>query len=314
MRETEEETGSLAVGTRAVVDVPATSANLGPGFDCFGLALEWHDRVGLEVIEDGFVAEVTGEGADQVLTDERHLIVSSARAGLADLGVEVPGLRVRSHNTIPHGRGLGSSSAAIVAGLAGALALAGRALDPDWLLRHANRIEGHPDNVAAAIHGGFVLAYADERDPEGTVRVAGVPVLPEISAVVWVPAAPVATEVARGLLPATVPHADAAANAGRAALLVHAMSADPSLLPAATRDWLHQSYRAPAMPDSAELVRRLRADGHAALISGAGPTVLALTRGDEVAGLIARDTPGFAVRGLRTGGGVRVVARAEREL
>ena len=293
----------LAPGRNVVVDVPATSANLGPGFDCFGLALDWRDEVGLAVTGSGFVAEVTGEGAGDVPTDERHLIVSCALRGLADLGVRVPGLRVMSHNTIPHGRGLGSSSAAIVAGLAGALALAGRDLDPGWLLGHAATIEGHPDNAAAAINGGFVLAYGSE-----PVRVAPARLAAEIAAVVWVPGDPVATNLARGLLPATVPHADAATNAGRAALLVQALAADPSLLLAGTEDRLHQHYRGPAMPASYELVRRLRADGYAAVISGAGPTVLALTTTDELDELAARDEPGFTTRALRPGAGVRVLS------
>ena len=293
----------LAPGRSATVDVPATSANLGPGFDCFGLALDWRDEVRLEVTESGFIAEVTGEGAGELPTDERHLIVASALRGLADLRVCVPGLRVRSHNTIPHGRGLGSSSAAIVAGLAGALALTGRDLDPVWLLEHANAIEGHPDNVAAAIHGGFVLAYGS-----GPVRAAPAGLSEEIAAVAWVPAGAVATSTARGLLPVSVSHVDAASNAGRAALLVHALAAQPSLLLAGTEDRLHQHYRGPAMPASYELVRRLRADGYAAVISGAGPTVLALTTVDALDALAARAEPGFITRPLRPGRGVRVLS------
>ena len=298
----------VPAGTRTVVDVAATSANLGPGFDCFGLALDWRDTVVLEVLDSGFVAEVSGEGAGTVPTDERHLIISSALTGLADLGVAVPGLRVISHNTIPHGRGLGSSSAAIVAGLAGAAALAGNEPDRGWLLRHANAIEGHPDNVAAAIYGGFVLAY----EQQGSVRVASAPVLAEIAAVAWVPSTAVATKLARGLLPEVVPHSEAASNAGRAALLVQAMGADPSLLLAGTEDRLHQSFRAPAMPESYQLVRRLRADGHAAVISGAGPSVLVLARDDDVAGLVARSEPGFVSRALKPGVGVRVSEPAGR--
>jgi homoserine kinase len=318
---------TLRSGARVVVEVPATSANLGPGFDCFGLALDWQDAIVLQVTDGGFSAEVIGEGSADVPTDERNLIISSARAGLADLGLDVPGLRVRSVNTIPHGRGLGSSSAAIVAGLAGAFGLAGLAgafglaglagasglaglagpeLDLDWVLRHAAAIEGHPDNVAAAVYGGFVLAYAEH----GAVRVASVPLHPRLAAVAWVPSTPVATRLARGLLPASVPHADAAANSGRAALLVHAMSSAPELLLAGTRDWLHQSYRSSAMPASYDLVRRLRADGHAAVISGAGPAVLALTRDCELAGLLEHTQPGFAARGLRPARGVRLVERS----
>jgi homoserine kinase len=302
-------TNVLAAGTRAVVEVPATSANLGPGFDSFGLALDWRDVIVLEVSDQGFVAEVSGEGAGHVPTDETHLIISSALAGLADLGLEVPGLRVASYNTIPHGRGLGSSSAAIVAGLAGGLGLAGADLDLDWLLRHADAIEGHPDNVAAAVHGGFVLAYAEDDE----VKAASIPVHPRLAAVAWVPATPVATKLARGLLPRSVPHADAAANSGRAALLVHAMSSDLDLLLPGTADRLHQSYRGPAMPASYELVCRLRADGYAAVISGAGPTVLALTRDDRLVELLGRTEPGFVSRGLRPATGVRVIERSVPE-
>lgn len=299
----------LQPGTRVIVEVPATSANLGPGFDCFGLALDWRDTVAVEATDGGFVAEVSGEGAGRVPTDERHLIVSSACAGLADLGVEVPGLLVTCHNTIPHGRGLGSSSAAIVAGLAAAFGLAaasgvvGRDLDLEWLLRHADAIEGHPDNVAAAIYGGFVLAYVES----GVVRVVSAVIHPEVAAVAWVPSVALATKRARGLLPATVPHADAAADAGRAALLVHAMSAAPELLLAGTEDWLHQSYRSPAMPASFDLVQQLRALGHAAVISGAGPTVLVLTTADEVDALLTREERGFVPRALRPADGVRLI-------
>jgi homoserine kinase len=315
-------TADLRAGARVVLEVPATSANLGPGFDCFGLALNWRDRVTVEVSEHGFAALVTGEGADAVPTDARHLIVASALTGLADLGVEVPGLRVRSHNTIPHGRGLGSSSAAIVAGLAGAWGLAGLAgawglarpgdssrspqLDRHWLLGHANAIEGHPDNVAAAVYGGFVLAYGRQ----DRLEVASVPLDARIAAVAWVPSESVPTRAARGLLPLTVPHADAAADAGRAALLVHAMSADPDLLFPGTEDWLHQAYRRSAMPSSFDLVGRLRADGYAAVISGAGPTVLVLLRVDQVSDLLSRTEPGFTARELRPAGGVTVIEQA----
>lgn len=271
----------LPVGARAVVEVPATSANLGPGFDCFGLALDWRDRVEVEVLEHGVSVQVTGEGSAALPTDETHLVLACVRAGLADLGVTAPWLAVRGHNTIPHGRGLGSSSAAIVAGLYAAAVLAGGQPDLGWLLRLANRIEGHPDNVAAAIYGGFVLAYGSDE----AVSVAALPVHPAIQAGVIVPEVAVATSTARGLLPAVVPHADAAAAAGRAGLLVHALTHDPDLLLAGTRDWLHQHYREPAMPGSLALMRRLRQEGYAAVISGAGPSVLVLGTANQLAGL-----------------------------
>jgi len=274
----------LPAGTAVAVEVPATSANLGPGFDCFGLALSWRDRVELTVTGGGHVVEVTGEGAAGVPRDESHLILSSALQGLADLGCSVPGLRLRCHNTIPHGRGLGSSSAAIVAGLLAALALVDghREQVPDarrWLLRHATAIEGHPDNVAAAIHGGFAIAWTSD----GRLEVASCPVHPEVGATVLVPDTAVATTAARSLLPPSVPHRDAAQNTARAALLVHALARDPDRLLDGTADWLHQDYRRQAMPQSWALVQRLREQGQAAVVSGAGPTVLVLGRREVLA-------------------------------
>lgn len=292
----------LAAGPAVVVEVAATSANLGPGFDCFGLALDWREQVELTVVERGYAVEVTGEGADALPRDESHLILRSALTGLTDLGVDVPGLRLRCHNGIPHGRGLGSSSAAIVAGLAAAGHLAGYGLDRGWLLRHANAIEGHPDNVAAAIYGGFVMAY---EGPAG-VAVASGRVDPAIEALIFVAEHPVATHAARGLLPDTVPHRDAAANAGRAALLVQALAGDPGLLLEGTRDWLHQGYRAAAMPASYALVESLRREGFAAVVSGAGPTVAVLDTADRLAGLDRRTVPGFRTRRVGVGGPVTV--------
>jgi len=292
----------LEPGRFVTVEVPATGANLGPGFDCFGLALDWYERVRLEVLPTGYHIDVSGEGADELPRDESHLIIRSALLGLADLGVDAPGLGLRCHNTIPHGRGLGSSSAAIVAGLIGAASLAGVAPDRQWLLGHANAIEGHPDNVGAAIHGGFVLAYESDG-----IQVAQAQVEGEVEAAVFIPDTPVATSAARDLLPQTVPHADAVANAGRAALLVHALTADPDLLLDATRDWLHQSYREPAMPRSYELVKTLRSKGFAAVISGAGPGVLVLGRSAELDPLASVAAPGFELRRLGIGVAARTI-------
>jgi len=282
-------TKQLLPGQHVTVEVPATSANLGPGFDCFGLAFDWRERVRLDVIESGYRIEVTGEGADHIPRDESHLILRSALVGLADLGVTAPGLRLSCHNTIPHGRGLGSSSAAIVAGLLAARGLTGAPPDQLWLLRHADAIEGHPDNVAAAIHGGFVLAY----DGPTGVTVAAGRVADGLGAVLFVPETPVGTAAARGLLPDLVPHGEAAANAGRAALLVHAIATDPSLLHEGTRDWLHQDYRQRAMPQSYELMQELRGSGLAAAISGAGPTVLVLGMAADLVELATWSRPGF---------------------
>jgi homoserine kinase len=267
------------------VRVPATSANLGPGFDALGLALGLHDEVTASLVpEPGLHVEVTGEGADEVPRDERHLVVRAMRAAWDRWGGQpAGGVRLSCVNRIPHARGLGSSAAAIVAGV-----LAARALTELWagervasdaeVLALATEVEGHPDNVAACLLGGVTVAWTEAAG----ARAVRVEPSADLDPVVFVPAATASTEAVRRLLPGTVPHADAAANAGRAALLVHALAADAGLLLPATEDRLHQPYRAPAMPDSADLVARLRAAGVAAVVSGAGPTVLALVpRGVE---------------------------------
>ncbi len=297
---------TLTAGHTVTVEVPATSANLGPGFDCFGLALDWREEIELTALDHGFRIDVSGEGADALPRDDSHLIVRSALVGLADLGIRVTGLGLSCHNTIPHGRGLGSSSAAIVAGLVAAAGLAGAEPDTGWLLRHANAIEGHPDNVAAAIYGGFVLAY-EGRDGVTAVRS---PVHADLGAAVFIPSTSVATKAARGLLPESVPHIDAAANSGRAALLVHALAGDPDRLYDATHDWLHQRYREQAMPRSYALVTQLRNQGHAAVISGAGPTVLVIGRAEGLVELEQVEAPGFALRLAGIGSGAAVTAQS----
>ncbi len=275
-----------------VVQVPATSANLGPGFDALGLALDLHDTVGGSVVSGGLRVEVQGEAADEVPRDEHNLVVRSMRAAFDALGVEPPGLEVRCTNAIPHGRGLGSSAAAIVGGvhLARALVEGGRSRLPDHAaFQLAADLEGHPDNVAAACFGGLTVAWRED----AVCHAAPAQVGPGIRTVAFVPPVPLSTELARNLLPATVPHAEAAADAGRAALLVATLATGwTGKLPAATRDWLHQEYRRPAMPESLELVDALRAAGHAAVVSGAGPTVLVLTDGAGVARV-----PGFTPAG-----------------
>lgn len=261
------------------VSVPATSANLGPGFDSLGLALDLRDRLEAEVIPEGLVVEVDGAGAGEVPLDESHLVVRAMRAAFEHLGAAPAGLRVSCTNVIPHGRGLGSSSAAIVGGLSLARGLVeggSQAWHDDALFALAARIEGHPDNVAPALYGGFVISGHDDDGECYAVRAA---VNQRVSAVVLVPPVPLSTEVARGLLPEHVPHADAAADAGRTALLVAALGGQPEHLLRATKDYLHQDYRRAAMPESLALVDELRAGGVAAVVSGAGPTVLAFTYG-----------------------------------
>jgi len=261
------------------VSVPATSANLGPGFDALGLALDLRDELAAEVTTHGLQVDVSGHGAGEVPLGEDHLVVRAMRATFARLAVTPPGLRLTCVNAIPHARGLGSSSAAIVAGvwLARELVAGGRLLlDDAGLLDLAAGLEGHADNVAPALLGGFVIAG---QDADGAYYAVPGSVDPRVSVVVFVPATPVSTEAARGLLPAEVPHDDAAVNAGRAALLVAALAGRPEHLLRATEDRLHQQYRRAAMPDSLALVEALRADGVPAVVSGAGPTVLAFADG-----------------------------------
>lgn len=276
------------------VTVPATSANLGPGFDSLGLALDLRDVITAEVYDGPLAITVEGEGARDVPLTDEHLVHRAMAATFEALGVATPGLRLHCRNVIPHARGLGSSSAAIVGGLvlARALVEGGAALlDEDAALDLATLLEGHPDNVACALLGGFTVAALDG----GRVHVARLDVDPAVGAVAFVPPDGVQTARARELLPETVPHADAAANAGRAALLVAALTGRPDLLLPATRDWLHQEQRRPAMPASLDLVAGLRADGIAAVVSGAGPTVLALVPVADVAGVAGRTPPGWVV-------------------
>lgn len=264
------------------VRTPATSANLGPGFDSLGLALELYDEVEVEVVDDesGLVEIVIeGEAADELPRDGRHLVVRAMWKTYQTVGAPVPGLRLHCRNGVPNGRGLGSSASAIVAGVTAAAALirddpTGRNLDRDKVYRLAAKIEGHPDNVAPCVYGGFTTAWCTEHRWRAISR----PVSPEIVPVLCVSEEPLSTERARGLLPEEVPHRAASFTAGRAALLAQALTDSPELLLEATEERLHQNYREPAIPESLALVRKLRSTGLAAVVSGAGPSVLVLGR------------------------------------
>ena len=284
--------------TRTVrVRVPATSANLGPGFDTAGLCLALHDVVEAQVVPAGLSLTVAGEGAGSLPRGESHLVVQSARAAFDRLGGQPPGLRLSCTNAIPQSRGLGSSSAAIVAGVLLARGLVGDGadrLDDRAVLALADELEGHPDNVAACLRGGFTLAWRDDAG----VHVARRDTVAGLLPVVLVPQERSSTKEVRGLLPAQVPHVDAAANAARAALLSLAVTVAPDLLLAATVDLLHQPYRAPAMPRTAALVAQLRERGVAAVVSGAGPTVLALAVGDQVDEVLGAAPAGWAAHVL----------------
>jgi homoserine kinase len=287
------------------VSVPATSANLGPGYDALGLALGQRDAVVAQVADSGFEVAVTGQGEDSLPRDANHLVVRAMLHGFEAMGVRPPGLSLRCENTIPQARGLGSSSAAIVAGVLAARALvAGGTLlmDDEAVYALAARLEGHPDNVAPALFGGCTIAYLHG---DG-FRVASVAVDPRIHTTVFVPPYSLQTAAARAMLPATVPHVDAARNAGRAALLVAALAGQPELLLDATEDRLHQDYRAPGMPDSVRLLRGLRAQGVPAVISGAGPSVLAFSTEVDQPELCRRAPAGWAALALPVDRGARV--------
>ncbi len=284
-------------GATVAVRAPATSANLGPGYDSFGLALARYDQVRARITSAGLDITVYGAGADELALDETHLVVRAMRAAFDRLGSQPPGLALDCRNAIPHGRGLGSSAAAIVCGieLARGLSTDGRArLGDQDALALATELEGHPDNVAACLLGGLSLAWL-EQGRGRAVRAASPEQVTDtgVRPVLFIPAEQSATTAARAALPAVVPHADAAFNAGRAGLLVVALTGRPELLLAATEDRLHQDYRAAGMPASARLVTGLRQRAIAGVISGAGSTVLALATDSQLDQAIALSPPGW---------------------
>lgn len=262
------------------VSVPASAANLGPGFDALALAFQIRDIYIAQILdEELFDVDVTGEGADEIRKDGKHLVIKAMMRGFEFMGGKPRGIALRALNEIPHGRGLGSSAAAIVGGLnlARNLVLSGSSLmTDDDLIALATDLEGHPDNVAAAALGGATISWMESRVGVPTGCAVRLSVDQSIRALLLIPNTQLSTGKARKMLPESVPHKDAAINAGRAALLVHALTTRPDLLFAATEDHLHQSYRREGMPKSIDLVNKLRAAGVAAMISGAGPSVLVL--------------------------------------
>ena len=271
---TQPAAASLA-GRSVSVKVPATSANLGPGFDTLGLALALYDNLEVSVRDEpGVYVDVIGVGAGEVPTDESNLVVASIAHTFAAYGIPMPGLNLVAHNEIQHGRGLGSSGAAIVSGVMAAKGLLEGIveIDSNELLRLATELEGHPDNVAPALFGGLTIAWVDGQGPQHK-KLA---VHRGVSPLVLVPVATMSTALARSLQPESVPHEDAIFNVSRSALLIAALIQSPELLLAATEDRLHQDYRAAAMPETNELVHLLRERGYAAVVSGAGPSLLVL--------------------------------------
>ncbi|MBX3098172.1 MAG: homoserine kinase [Salinibacterium sp.] len=266
---------TLPVGLSATVRVPATSANLGPGFDTLGLALALYDVLTVTVVaEPGVRVDVTGVGKGEVPTDETNLVARAIRYTFDQVGHPMPGLRLDATNVIPHGSGLGSSAAAIVSGIMAAKGLLEGVvdLDLDRMLVIATELEGHPDNVAPALFGGLTIAWTTADGPRAKKLI----VHRGVSPLVCVPDHSVSTALARSLQPASVPYADAVFNLSRSALLIAALIQSPELLFQATEDKLHQDYRASAMPETNALVHTLRDHGLAAVVSGAGPSILVL--------------------------------------
>lgn len=264
-------------GRSVTVRVPATSANLGPGFDTLGLALALYDELTVTALaEPGVHVEVTGVGAGEVPTDGTNLVVTAIAHAFARAGRPMPGLHLAANNVIPHGGGLGSSAAAIVSGIMAAKGLlegeGEGELDPDTMLALATDLEGHPDNVAPALLGGLTIAWTT---PEGP-RAKKLMVHRGVSPLVCVPEHSVSTKLARSLQPTSVSIEDAVFNLSRSALLVAALTQSPELLLQATEDKLHQDYRASAMPETSSLILMLRSHGLAAVVSGAGPSILVL--------------------------------------
>jgi homoserine kinase len=275
----------IEAGQRVTVRVPATTANLGPGYDSLGLALALHDTLTVESLQsEELLFDLAGEGAETLPRDASHLVIRAMEAAFERLGFRHGGLKVTAENVVPHGRGLGSSASAVVAAISAANALVpeGSRRGKDWILQLTSELEGHPDNVAPAIFGGLALSWQDSDQYSSTSATVSGTVIP----VVAVPDFELSTETARALLPASVGHHAAAMNAGRAALLIHALTTKPEFLLAGTEDYLHQSYRAEAMRPSAALISALRAAGHAAVVSGAGPTVLVLADGQAEAAAV----------------------------
>lgn len=303
----------ITPGTTVRVRVPASSANLGPGFDSLGVALGLYDEIEVAVIEAGLDLEVRGEGEGDVPLNSTHLVVRAIERGLEAAGVWAGGLKVLCENTIPHSRGLGSSAAAAVGGLLAAnelvrAAVPERALSQAQLLQLASEFEGHPDNAAASVLGGAIVSWTDRSGDDPVYSAVRLEVHPDVRAYALVPSDRGATSEARGLLPATVDHSTAAFNVSRAALAVVALTARPDLLMEATEDMLHQPQRASAMPRTSYWMNRLRSEGIAAAVSGAGPSVLALTTSPLPEDLLlAAEADGFKVLAVEIADGAGLV-------
>lgn len=304
-------TVTLPVGLTASAVVAASSANLGPGFDSLGVALGRYDEIVVETVEHGIRVEVEGEGAGQISTGADNLVARALIAGLTAAGAEAPGLVLRCRNAIPQSRGLGSSASAVVIGLAAANGLVAQAdltpLDDARLIQLSSEFDGHPDNTSAAVLGGAIVSWTEFGQSGPRYAATRLRLDPRIRLFVATPEVRSSTAETRVLLPEQVPHTDARFNLSRAALLVVALTEHPELLMAATEDVLHQPQRAAAMPRSADYLHYLRGRGVPAVLSGAGPAVLAMTAGADLPtdAIEAGAAHGFAVGEAAVGEPVR---------
>ena len=266
------------------VIAPATTANLGPGYDCLGLALDLWNRLEVTGDVDGSGnlprVEVVGEGEGELATGEDNLVYRAMAFLFREADRDLPSVRLHCHNEIPLERGLGSSAAAITGGLVAANVMCGAPFTPNDLLEMAATIEGHPDNVAAAVHGGLQLVITDQ----DRLFTAPINMLPDLSAVLFIPELRIATSDARAVLPEKVSVADAVHNMSRTALLVAGMGGNrPEYLGVATEDRLHQPYRQTLFPAMKLLFKAaLDAGALGAFLSGSGSTVLALAQEREM--------------------------------
>ncbi len=258
--------------SKVTVTVPATSANLGPGFDCLGLALGLYNTMTFTDSSNGLSVEITGEGSNSLPIDQSNLVVQSARQLFLRAARHPRDLQIIQHNRIPVASGLGSSAAAVTAGIAGANALLGSPFKATDLVRLATEIEGHPDNVAPALFGDLVLTFVDG----DRLIVERIP-MPEMSVIVVLPDYELTTEQARAVLPKMIPREDAIYNVARVSLLVRALAVgDFDQLAVAMQDRLHQPYRLRLIPGMEHVFEAAKSAGAAAVaLSGAGPSVIA---------------------------------------
>jgi homoserine kinase len=301
----------LPAGLLASAVVAASSANLGPGFDSVGLALSIYDEIRVETRDSGLAVEVAGEGAGHLALGANHLVVRAVRRGLQAARVSAPGLAVRCGNAIPHSRGLGSSAAAVVGGLAAINGLVAQVesspLSETQLIQLASEFEGHPDNAAAAVLGGAVVSWVDSSSEPPCYSAVPLRLHPDIHLFLAIPEERSSTAETRALLPAQVSHDDARFNVSRAALLVVALTERPDLLMAGSVDVLHQSQRAGAMPASAEYLLLLRRCNIGAVLSGAGPAVMIMSTEPELSAELVEYgiANGFTLSDMTAGEGVR---------